>query len=98
MVTRKKTTGFVLRDEETVELTEVVDTLEPQVEPVFVELPVEEVKPIFAELPAEEVEPVIIRKVEPLAPVLAPKPKVVKPVATEPRHPRNVPRFTEVAK
>jgi hypothetical protein len=86
MVTRKKTTGFSLCDGETVELTEVIDTLGLKVEPVLVEIP------------ADEVEPVIIKKVEPSAPVLAPKPRVVKPVVTEPRHPRNVPRFTEVTK
>ena len=88
MVTRKIANGFIKPVEE------VVDSALFQEEPLKKATPVL-VAPIAPA--AVEEEPLIIKKVEPLAPKPEPKAEVIKKEPIKPRHPRNVPRFTEVA-
>ena len=88
MVTRKIANGFIKPVEE------VVDSALFQEEPLKKATPV--IVPLTANVVVEE-EPLIVKKVEPLVPELESKPKVTKKEPVQPRHPRNVPRFTEVA-
>jgi len=84
MVTRRRVNGFSEPVDEVVDST----VLQEEVSQTF-SAPVTPV--------TVKEEPPIVKKVEPVAPEPAPKQEVVKQELVEPRHPRNVPRFTEVA-
>ena len=97
MVTRKIANGFI---EPVTEVTEVTQVAQVAVEStLFQKEPPKKVGPVLVP-PATNVvveeEPLIIKKVEPVAPKPEPKVEVVKKELIKPRHPRNVPRFTEV--